>query len=318
MIGGAWLGVHQGDYDRAEDLGSAAISLADSLGDSVAKASALNALGSLAAERGNMRLAAARMTDARQTSGPEHPTVYSPTTVNLAAISAWAGDLHLADQLIEEIEGLANASAFEQFVVALRGLTARMRGDLSGARPLLDRAISAFSERGSAFHLALWRVERALVAFEQGDMDHADRLCRVVLNRAEVGTTPLAVKMKARLLSARLAIADGFPNAGGVGILDAVLEAEATGTVGVVAEAADVAGSIASSTGDRLLACRLLSAGTALRMDLDLARDAWETRQYTEALSRLQGMEVSGSAALDPATLTRLIRSAVGPIRDSE
>lgn len=308
MVAGAFLGAHQGDYDTTDEWAGNALSLAERHDSPEIRSSALNALGSVAADRGNMRLAANHLTEARQTSGPSNPGVYLPSTVNLAAVNAWAGNVDAADRLIDELKELPGAGAFDLYVVALRGIVARMRGSLDDAGETLDRAIEELEDRGSAFHLALLRTERAIVAFEKNNRDLARNLTRIVMKRTDAGTSPLWARMRSRLLAARLASTEGAIAAGHAVLVDAVNEAEATGTVGVIAEAADVAGHMALESGDRLHAARLIHSGTALRHELEYARDGWERDVYDRTLSRLDGADADGPPNPDPRTLAGLIR----------
>ena len=311
VVGGTWLAVHQGDYDTAEEWSTEAITLADQEGATGQKASALNALGSLAAERGNMRLAASRLRQAQSLIRPDDLAIYAPVRVNLAAVYAWAGKLRRADGLADELERLPMAPSFGLYVEGLRGLAARMRGHFDDARERLDKAVDDLEKAGSEFHVALFRVERALVAFEEGDIDHAGYLCAVVLNRADQGTAPLWPRMRAWVLSSRLAIADGALDAGRSILLAALDEAEITGSVGVTAVAADAAIQMALISDDLSGAIRLIHAGSALRSEIDLARDAWESDEHAKTLSVLEGVEREGEAPGHAPALAELIRATI-------
>jgi predicted ATPase/DNA-binding SARP family transcriptional activator len=313
MVGGAWLAVHQGDYHATEEWALEAITLADREGSMDQKASALNALGSLAAERGNMRLAASRLLQAQQLISPDDLGIYAPVTVNLAAVYAWAGELSRADTLADELERLPVAPSFGMYVEGLRGLTARMRGHLEDARNRLDKAIDELEKGGSEFHVALFRVERALVAFEEGDSQHASNLCAVVLNRADQGSTPLWPRMRAWVLSTRLAIAEGALDAARSILLGAIGEAETTGSVGVTAVAADAASQMALKADDRSGATRLLHAGSLLRSEIELARDAWESDEHAKTLSVLEGVDPQEDMPGNPPGLAELIKATITP-----
>lgn len=308
MTSAAWICIHQGDYRIGEGLAVEAIELAARTEDSTAEVTALNALGSLAANRGDMRRSTALLTQARETAGEDHPALYGPITVNLAAVRTWAGDLATGHQLINELGDNQYVSALPHFITSLRGLAARMAGDLAVAHTLLETAVDDFAEHGSAFHTAMFRLELATVALEAGDHAEARRLCRILLGQAKRGSTPLAPKLRARVLRARLMLAEGATETAHANLIDTLDEAASTGTVGVMAEAADVVGLAESLVGSPDRAARILQSGTALRDRIELARDRWEQRQYEAAIARVGGVESADPLFEDPAEIVTMIR----------
>lgn len=312
LLSGTFLAADQGDYAAAETFAAAGTALADDEGSKLDRGRIFNSLGSLHAQRGDMRRARDWLTKAIEFIASSQPAEAVPPTINLAAVSVWAGETAEAERLANEVELLAATEwpgiPMDHFPVVIRGMASRMRGDLGRAALLLEEAVDGFAESGGEFHVALSRVERAIVAFEQDDLEEARRLSNLILDPPDPGTSSLFSRIRARLLVARLAAAEGSPDQARSELLGALDEAEETTTVGGIAEAADIAGYLALAKHEAASAVQLLNAGTSLRRDIDLARDAWEKRRYDNALARTGQTAPHPVTNVDPAEIAGLIR----------
>lgn len=320
-LGGVWLAVHQGRYAVAESLANDALALARAEDSAIDQAHVFNALGSLHAERGDMRRARRWLSRAIEITATDEPGAAVPPTINLAAVSAWAADTAGADQLLTEARRLSATGLpgrLDAMFALVAGVCARMSGDLASAVPLLDEAIAGLAERGPEFHLAYGQFERALVAFEGGDLDGATRRCHALMARSAVADAPLLPRIRTQLLAARLAAARGLVDRARADLLAALDEARETGTVGGIAEAADAAGHLLHATTDRRYAPRLCGWSSSLRRELALARDPWEERQLSEVMSQADTTGPDLPPFADPDDLAELVRSVISRLPSQE
>lgn len=285
--GGGHLAVQQGDLSAAESLLQRSLEEASERGLHLERAEIMNPIGSLWALRGDMLEAAKWFRQCLEIYGDSPAAM--PTTVNLAAVTLWAGDTDLGRTLTERAFTLVASDPTiytGHFSTALTGLADRMDGDLASAASSLDTAITLFLEHRSEFHVAIFRVERALVSLEQGDIDLTEEITSTILDTDAPGRTPLLPSVRARIIRARTAVLNSrFADASSD--LDVALtQSTRMDTSWGLIECAEVAAELAlARDGKTRDVVSLLAGASRLRNDLGLARDPWEDARYGE-LSR--------------------------------
>ncbi|GAA1465968.1 BTAD domain-containing putative transcriptional regulator [Microbacterium thalassium] len=310
----AWLASHQGDYAHAIGSATSAVEAAEACGARGTQASALNALGSLAAEQGDMRSATDLLERARRVSVDDAPDIHLRATVNLASVHAWAGRVRDAAAVTATFLPTGE-TALRQLAIAIDGVAARIDGDLERSARRLDEALAMIDEGGSAFHRSLFIVERAITAFEAGDPARARRLISPILTDAADGAAPVRPRLAALVLSARLAIADADDAIARADLETAVGEARATGSVGILVDAAETVtllGGPDADDGDLLELC------ARARAQLALARDAWEVARWGAVPDAADAAASAAAPAADELAarvLARLWPSEHGSVR---
>ena len=281
---GGMLALQQGDYLAAESMLETTLAEAEEHGLDFERARIMNVLGSLCAERGQMLKAAEWFRQCVDILG-EAPAAM-PSTVNLSAVVLWAGDVDHGLDLTERAEALVASDpniTIGHFAAAARGIAGRMMGDLQMAASEMDDAIAGFIEHRSEFHVGIFRAERALIAFEDGDIDRTKQITDLILSADAPGRTPFLPTVRARTLRARIAVlesgyADAVPDLETV--LTQSLDVHAAWGVIECAEAAAELALVRDGQGARTAA--LLAEAASLREELGLARDAWEVRRYEQ------------------------------------
>jgi predicted ATPase/DNA-binding SARP family transcriptional activator len=269
-----------GDYDRAEAHLSPLLSHAGEGGDVVRAAQAVNQYGSVLAMRGFIHQAIRVLTEAVSRYERDRPDEWFIPVVNLGAVKVWAGNVDRPAELIERLKR-ARASGelpdeMVPFVDALRGMRARMAGALTSADELLSTAIDGFRRHRSAFHLAMSRVERAIVRHEMGHPDEAKSILSEVVAAPAAGDAVLHSRLRAVILLATLAFDSGDRVRAAALLREAIEVGLDVGAMGAVVSAGDVAAELAVSVGDTHSAEELLAWGDARRAEIGFARDPAE------------------------------------------
>ncbi|WP_353807790.1 BTAD domain-containing putative transcriptional regulator [Agromyces sp. SYSU T00194] len=293
----AWLAGHRGTYGDTIALAGASLALADRRDDALARAAALNLIGSTHAQRGDNRAAREHLDRALALLVDRDPTAFAMTSINLAVVLVYAGRPHESRSAMAAAEAVPTGpeAHWARFV---EGLLARLRGDHALAAAELDATIPSFERVGSVFHATLARVERALVAAESGDLETARRVIAGVLADADRGTVPLRQRMTAHRIAAVVLAAGGDADDALDEAARSASEARQSESLGGVAEAAET---VALVLADRepAHAARLVAAAGALRGRLDLARDAWELERFGPVEADGAGRVRPGAAATD-------------------
>ncbi|GLI27627.1 hypothetical protein ARHIZOSPH14_18690 [Agromyces rhizosphaerae] len=282
-----WLAAHEGAHAPALALAAESLELADRRVDAMAIAAAESLVGSVLAELGDDRAARTRLDRAVAGFADANPTAFAMASINLAVVHAYAGRTDSALAALEPALRVPTPPD-DHWARFVAGLVARMRGELVIAADELDAAIPALERVGSTFHASLARFERALVAHESGDDEAAVALAARILADADRGTAPLAPRIRARMLMARLLAARGDLARALAEAGRAADEARSTDTIGSIAESAEAVALLLEHR-DPAVAARLVGAAGALRARLELARDAWEVDRF-------------GPVAVDPPT----------------
>ncbi len=201
-----FLYLHQGDYAAFRRLADEGISLAGREGLAVDVGRWLNLTGVLHAEQGNMAAAEAMCSQALKSFRQEPEFALGPL-INLGAIAAWSGELEKVQHRVAALRVALDADPDLHLAWGpdlINGIAARMRGDLAEADRLLGRAAEVLRKHRSLFHLATVTVERAIVAFDGGEIDRARGLLDEALGLEQEG--PIYPRIRGLALGARLAI----------------------------------------------------------------------------------------------------------------
>lgn len=165
----------RGDCERAEALGSEALSLHREIDDKTGVVQALTGLGHIARDRGDFASARALYEEAISLSGPagDDPGL----SIYLGEASRGEGDGDRAAELLSA--GLALAGEQEHGVGIARyhqALLQRDRGDLDGAAKRASEAARLLGQAGDLWHVSLSLEILALVASRRDGSERATRL----------------------------------------------------------------------------------------------------------------------------------------------
>jgi non-specific serine/threonine protein kinase len=185
----------QGDYVRASEFLSAALSLYDASGNSIRKAWVLHQLSYIAFYRGNYAEAIATARESLLLSeqfGKREDVACQQ--LHTGVIAYYQGDDAQAKELIEQSlpvlqeigDSVAVARAFHTL-----GLVARRRGHLTEARILFEKSLNMAQEKGSRLDVAQAFEGLAGVACAQGQSDRAVRLFGAAETARQVIGAPL-------------------------------------------------------------------------------------------------------------------------------
>ncbi len=226
-----------------------------------------------------------------------------PTTVNLAAVTIWAGDTDLGRKLTDRAVALVAADPgiyVDHFVAALTGMADRVDGELASAASTMDTVIDLFLEHRSEFHVGVSRVERALIALEQGDLHLTKEVTAAILDVDTPGRSPLVPTVRARIIRARAAVLESRLSDAAAELDVALTQSLRINTWWGLIDAAEAAAELAMTRdGHGRDAAPLVAAAGQLREELGLARDVWEQRHF-------QALTGDISEPLGPMTQTEL------------
>jgi non-specific serine/threonine protein kinase len=189
------LALLQGDYARASEFSSAALSLYDASGKSIRKAWVLHQLSYIAFYRGNYAEAIATARESLLLSelfGKREDVACQQ--LHTGIIAYYQGDDAQAKELIEQSlpvlheigDSLAVARAFHTL-----GLVARRRGHLAEAETLFEQSLNMAQEKGTRLDVAQAFEGLAGVAGAQGQSERAVRLFGAAETARQVIGAPL-------------------------------------------------------------------------------------------------------------------------------
>ncbi len=187
LTNGAFLAVFRGEYDRARDLTTRALEMAQRVGYEPGIATALNVRGLL-----RRQLADRGCLDDLQTSleiYEQHGSVW--TTMALVHLSHsklhWDGALHVLDLYQQAIRnGVRTHDKTYEMLARLESiLPLVMLGDWPGAISMADTVIEWADDANAAQHGARAKSDKARILALQGRLDEAEATMDGVLGQAE-------------------------------------------------------------------------------------------------------------------------------------
>lgn len=145
LSGGGWLAYRESDFAQAETLLTAALSLAEQLGNQARISNASNDLGNIARIRGQYDLARQRLTRCLESARlQDNKRMISVSVYNLGAVALEEYNLdEAARRLAESLEGFRDQANARESAFPLRALAeiALLRGDLNLARDYAQESL---------------------------------------------------------------------------------------------------------------------------------------------------------------------------------
>jgi len=210
--------------------------------------------------------------------------------INLGAIAAWSGELEKAQDRIAAVRVALDAHPDTSLAWTpdmISGFAARMGGDLTEAERLLGQAVDLLRKDRSFFHLATALVERAIVAFDCGEINRARGLLDEALGLGQQG--PVYPRIRGLALGARIALTETNPAAAAELLLEVIDRSAETETLGGFVEVLETAAAMAAEHGDHDAARTFLGAASGLRDELALARSLGDRLRAEDLAATLGG-----------------------------
>lgn len=287
-----------GDLAGAEQAALAGLARARASGCGITVARTLNVLGSNHIERWMLHDGARILEQAKAEYHTYLPRERFVPLINHAGASAWSGDTASASASAEQLaaalhDGRAPRSVLV-FVHGVKGIVARMHGDLDAADQHLADAIG--TPGISEFHRLVFELERAIVRMEQGDPLDAERMIRTAMAGSIEGSA--FVSIRANGVLARAALELGDPNRARAVLRDTLEQIVAMNAPGHLVETTEVCALLAAAADDEARARHFVAVTNRLIAEFGSARDPYQLERISSLLTSAEPGATDGRERL--------------------
>jgi predicted ATPase/DNA-binding winged helix-turn-helix (wHTH) protein len=267
--------------------------------------------------------------EAALAAAPDAPLVSRAKALNgLGVLAAEDGDIEAAEQAFEaslEVAGELDDDERRMAVLTNLGNIAFFRQDFDRARDLYDEGGRLAIKLGSTFNAATAAHDLGLIELALGDVDAAIERCEEALALARVGGTPQLVAACLRSLASAIVIRGDLGRAQGL-VEESLSIVRLLNEPRAVAECLETAAGIAAAAGDGARAAGLFGAANAVLEAIGTAptpeRQPWidvyqeaarlklEPGRFEEELER--GASLTLDEAIELATSGEVVASSRG------